>query len=457
MRTSLLVFFLLPIVIIAQPAGSSKPLATSANLFSYRDYSSDRTLTEVNIYISQSQFYSLPELQRDSLDIIAEVFAGDEMVSRGWHLLPLVTYLADSLRESFLDQFVFALEPGTYRIKITVQNRNNRLRLLGDLRDEFTVEDYRGRNVSASSMLISDLMKQADGTEERFVRYGMYIQPYPLGLFSKSKMVMFYLAEFYGLNAASRDDYKLRLEIFSGNGSLVKTIADAELRWLEDRAIVIGGQNVMALSGGSYLLSATVYDGALRIAKTTGVFDVLSKKSEKAMQAASVVQINPEYHGMTEAEIDDEVYVIKYIVPENTYNRFENADLRTKKILLTSFWDANDYQKETPENEFRSMYKELVVYVRSEYSERGQDGVDTDMGRITLLYGRPDEVNRRVDDDLAGQTVELWRYLNHQAIFLFVQEDFIGSLRLVHSTMRGELSDPDWEEYLRNNPDLLTD
>jgi hypothetical protein len=103
------------------------------------------------------------------------------------------------------------------------------------------------------------------------------------------------------------------------------------------------------------------------------------------------------------------------------------------------------------------MYKELVVYVRSEYSERGQDGVDTDMGRITLLYGRPDEVNRRVDDDLAGQTVELWRYLNHQAIFLFVQEDFIGSLRLVHSTMRGELSDPDWEEYLRNNPDLLTD
>jgi hypothetical protein len=117
----------------------------------------------------------------------------------GWHLLPLATYLADSLRESFLDQFVFALEPGTYRIKITVQNRNNRLRLLGDLRDEFTVEDYRGRSVSASSMLISDLMQQADGAEERFVRYGMYIQPYPIGLFSKSKMVMFYLAEFYGL------------------------------------------------------------------------------------------------------------------------------------------------------------------------------------------------------------------------------------------------------------------
>ena len=171
--------------------------------------------------------------------------------------------------------------------------------------------------------------------------------------------------------------------------------------------------------------------------------------------AANKAEIDPIYFAKTEDEIDDEIYFIKYIMNEKTWQDIKNLDYQRKRINLTRFWKTNDYIKETEDNEFKAHYFKLVEYVRENYNDRTIDGVDTDMGRVILVYGKPDYINSDIDDEIARQSVEYWRYNNFQAFFLFVQENFIGPYNLVHSSMRGEIADPKWADYLQSNPDIV--
>ena len=164
----------------------------------------------------------------------------------------------------------------------------------------------------------------------------------------------------------------------------------------------------------------------------------------------------PELADLSEYEIDDEIHFLKYILKDQLKRKLKKATLKEKKIILTKFWEKNDYDKNTKINEFRRDYLKLVKYARENFSDSRNDGVDTDMGRIVLLYGIPDQRQKIVDDEIVGQNVEVWTYNKYSGYdFVFVQENYVGPYILVHTNMQGEVSSRYWEDYLRKNRDKI--
>jgi hypothetical protein len=79
----------------------------------------------------------------------------------------------------------------------------------------------------------------------------------------------------------------------------------------------------------------------------------------------------------------------------------------------------------------------------------GRNGWHTDRGRIYILYGEPDEVERFPNSDNV-KPYEIWHYHQIESGVMFIFVDRTGSedYTLVHSTKRGEVQDSNWEQYL---------
>ena len=95
-------------------------------------------------------------------------------------------------------------------------------------------------------------------------------------------------------------------------------------------------------------------------------------------------------------------------------------------------------------------YLQLVEYVDETYREMGREGWKTDRGRIFLIYGNPDEIDRHPSVGTA-KPYEIWRHHGIEAgvEFVFIDRFGYGQYILVHSTKRGELRDNTWQRLLR--------
>lgn len=99
---------------------------------------------------------------------------------------------------------------------------------------------------------------------------------------------------------------------------------------------------------------------------------------------------------------------------------------------LQSFWDAfwlrRDPSPDTPRNENHDEFLRRVDYVNANYTAIDA-GWRTDMGRIYIRYGPPDQVER-IPFSADGPPREIWVYEARQLRFLFVDTEGFGRFRL---------------------------
>lgn len=113
-----------------------------------------------------------------------------------------------------------------------------------------------------------------------------------------------------------------------------------------------------------------------------------------------------------------------------------------KALFYDNFWNERPGE--------HAGYLERNRVVASRFSALGKEGWETDMGRVYLIYGEPDEV----EADAFSTTQAPWEvwtyYSSEQESFVF--GDLIGSgdYLQIHSTVEGEVSYPNWQGMLQN-------
>jgi GWxTD domain-containing protein len=154
------------------------------------------------------------------------------------------------------------------------------------------------------------------------------------------------------------------------------------------------------------------------------------------------------YDTMTEAELDAEFDGASYIATSEDKKVFQGLDLAGKRQFLKRFWLLRDQNPGTPENEFRQEYLRRLQYVNRHFGT-GKPGWKSDRGRIYLVYGKPDEVERFPSSG-ESRAYEVWHYYHIQGgvLFVFVDVRGFGDYILVHSTARNELHDENWERWI---------
>jgi GWxTD domain-containing protein len=207
------------------------------------------------------------------------------------------------------------------------------------------------------------------------------------------------------------------------------------------------------LHSGSYQLQIEVTDHGNedRVTRTVPFhiykeMDFVNKSGSKVTSGS--LDENP-YAEVDEDALDREFKLCRYIATKEEKNRYGKLDLEEKRRFMNKFWKIRDKDLYTYENEFKRNYLDRVDYANGHFSYQEKEGWKTDRGRILLQYGMPDEIER-FPSDIYAKAFQIWHYyrLEGGIRFYFVDVRGFGDLRLVHSTSRNEIRDPQWQRWL---------
>ncbi|MBI3189027.1 MAG: GWxTD domain-containing protein [Ignavibacteriales bacterium] len=153
---------------------------------------------------------------------------------------------------------------------------------------------------------------------------------------------------------------------------------------------------------------------------------------------------------MTEKQIDNEFAEAVYLANGSDKEQYEQlTDVEAKRRFIAQFWQKRDPDPSTPFNELRIEYRKRIEQANQQYARGFVPGWKTERGRVFVVYGQCDDVERFTSTEEANP-YEVWHYNNLQGgvVFIFVDWKNIGDYILVHSTYRQEARNENWyEEY----------
>ncbi len=149
---------------------------------------------------------------------------------------------------------------------------------------------------------------------------------------------------------------------------------------------------------------------------------------------------------MAEEKVDKRFAQARYISSqkeEEVYSQLGSVD--SKRMFMFKFWRERELENPGLQKEYYSRVK----YANNHLEGPGEKGWGTDRGRVYIVYGEPSETIRRTSSS-GDEPFEIWIYhgLEGGGRFLFVDELGNDDYELVSSTVRGEIYDPTWDEYL---------
>ncbi|NIN01253.1 MAG: GWxTD domain-containing protein [candidate division Zixibacteria bacterium] len=364
---------------------------------------------------------------------------GNEVENRMWNSMCKVNDVkeAQSVDYLIIDQVGTDLRPGKYQIQLKATDVNSMA--AGEVSVQAQVKEF-----SAGRLQLSDLELafsiEADTTGGRLTKAGQKVRPNPLRAFTHKGGMVYFYAELYNLayHASAKQEYELSFRVLDTAGKKVKDFGKQTKVKPGNSAVVMSGINISTLAGGEYVLQLEAKDKETgKKTSTSKNFVVIRQLSEEEFIAEQIKSFKQE---------------VVYIALPGELDMFDQLNFQGKKSFMDEFWRKRDSDPETPENESKLEHYRRLNYANAQFSRtrESNDGWNTDMGRVYIVYGEPSEIERHVSSR-GSKPREQWNYheLEGGAYFIFVDEDGYGVYRLVHSNYKGEINDSQWEERIR--------
>jgi GWxTD domain-containing protein len=338
------------------------------------------------------------------------------------------------------------LPPGNYTAQAVVADLVNKT--TNEVHYPVTVPDFAttALNISNIELGYNIVDKSGDTLASRndvLVKNTQKVYPDCRGLVGPSRPRLLFYSEVYNFDFDPAQDnaYTLELSILNDSGQVAYAEGVQTLTKPGRDAVVARGINVGALDPGLYTLRLAVTD------PSSGQ----TVSAEKAFE-----KVVPQAAGLTPQEADRIRDIIAYIAHPDELSTFDRLNPVGQRNFWDKFWRDRDPTPGTPENEAKLEHLQRMNYANERFSVGFSDRTDgwrTDMGRIYIIHGPPDHVER-YPYTLERPAGEMWFYdqlpNQGQAYFLFIDEGGYGEYNLVHSTARGERRDPFWEQQIRD-------
>lgn len=134
-------------------------------------------------------------------------------------------------------------------------------------------------------------------------------------------------------------------------------------------------------------------------------------------------------------------------------------DKESREEFIKEFWAKRDPDPDTEENEFKQEFFKRVEYANQRFKE-GIPGWKTDRGRIYIIFGLPDKIERNpfiLDSNIKG--LLLWIYYRYDFAIEFVDKRGNGTYTFdpytgVHGDFFAALEEVKQEQIFRTEGDL---
>ncbi|MCZ7558129.1 MAG: GWxTD domain-containing protein [Bacteroidia bacterium] len=370
----------------------------------------------------------------------------EDPVLKAWRVPVQLQDTANLEQRSLIGRVNFLLKPGRYNI--TVIGRDEHQAALSDsVAMLYEVRGFGPKNPLFSDIeLASSIERAEEDAANIFYKNTLEVIPNPALLYGKQLPNVLYYAELYN---GDLEHFMVKSEIVSSYGKTMISTAKKRSGKHPSR-VEVGSLNTSTLPSGVYTLILSLGDttGQMKLSQSK-MFYVFNPDIPLDTAAAVAVAdlIAAEFTAMSESELDDQFAMATYICSKDERNIWKSlSGAEPKKKFLTKFWRDRDPDYSTPSNEAYDVYKQLIAAANEQFRTAYRKGWKSDRGRVFILYGPPDYVERRSNEsDMKPH--EIWRYDNIEGgvEFVFVDRGGFNDYELVHSTKRNEISNEDWQ------------
>ena len=208
--------------------------------------------------------------------------------------------------------------------------------------------------------------------------------------------------------------------------------------------------NVASISSGKYYYEIILSDtlgNELAISQRP-IF--LYNPQIESVHTTAISARSAEFAGLSSEELAEEFKTAEYVArseDKKIFDKLKMADER--RGFLEKFWTRIENEELGRSDITRAIYLQRVQTSNQRYRTLGKDGWRTDRGRVYIINGEPDEI-QRFPSSQDSKPYEIWSY--HQieggVEFIFIDLAGFNEYTLVHSTKRGEIQDVSWEQFL---------
>ncbi|MBZ0199579.1 MAG: GWxTD domain-containing protein [Ignavibacteriaceae bacterium] len=310
--------------------------------------------------------------------------------------------------------------------------------------------------VSISDLELASSIQQSDDKNSIFYKNTYEVVPHPGIIYGASVPVIYFYAELYNLdNNIGSEFLQIEQILVNSNGKNVykkKKLVPRKTSTM----VEVGAINAIKFASGSYTLAITVSDSvknsAIYSAKKLFVYNP-SVIDSSMYNVGDNKLLFSEFASMSDEELNYNYSIAKYIATSQEIKQWDKLSSEEgKQKYLFDFWRGRDQILDTPVNEYQRDYMRRVEYANEHYSNIQRKGWKTDRGRIFITYGEPSEIER-YPNQVDTKPYETWVYHQLEGGVIFVFADLTGfsDYQLIHSTMRGELSDETWQRKINTN------
>ena len=455
-----LIFVLLPLAQVGLAQ-----ISTSDSLTVWLDYACFKFNPQQDSLLGPGQklayveiYYALDRSQLDTsavedihailnLSMKIEDFQQNNIDSLSW-TVGCTVFPTDAAQTNFIlyDLQALQLLAGEYILNFQVNQANTSK--VGRQKMTLKVPDFSDQHLKLSDIQLA-LGADPDTSESKFVKAGRMILPNATKIYGATSPVLYFYSEAYNLSPGSADNtYNVSYSILDSLGNIYKEYPSSSIKKPGSSSVILSGLNISTLPNGKYQLQINLED-PLSHSKATAKKEFWVRKETPATQLTSEERFVPQ----NEQEAEIIRAELSYIATQDELRMYDQLNLTGKQAFVKEFWNKKDPDPLTPVNEFKIQFYQRIFEANQMFASQSDDrktGWRTNQGRIYVVYGKPDFIERH-HYTRQVKPWEKWIYNNLQggAYFIFSDEDGYGVFRLVHSTARGEKNDPDWEKALQ--------
>lgn len=348
-------------------------------------------------------------------------------------------------------QFIYAhpilLSPGQYRLVTKLTDHIAKLDASRSL--PLDVGNFSNDSLALSDIQMAASIQKAAGAASVLDKNNLRITPNPQCLYGDGQENLTFYAELYNLRDAGKEPgaYQVDYIIENGKGEFLNRLPGKSRRKTGSRAAIYAAFEISTLASGTYRLRLEARDQDTGGRATAFKKFMVFRREEDLAKAGGREQ--NVYSNLDAAALQAYFDKLSYIVISEEKAVFHQLDLSGKQNFLVEFWRRRDPTPGTPKNEFKDDYIQRLVQAQANFSAGNTEGWKTDRGRIFLTYGAPNHIDREPDSP-DKNAFEIWSYndLEGGAQFIFIDVSSNSNYKLVHSTYRREVNDPNWQFYL---------
>lgn len=342
-----------------------------------------------------------------------------------------------------------------YMLKLNIADANDTATNI--IKHSQAVDMIFNNNIVALSsiQLISEF--EPSSSPSYYSKHGWEYFPYFSNFYPEYVNSLSFWTEVYHTNIIGENvDIIADITIVPSNQSevLVKEYHSTKTLKSSQNTLVMNTFDISDLPSGNYLLKIEIKDTQNIIYAYSSLFFQRSNPSVMQTQAQSVENVPFD----TLKRYLDYMHVIANDQERTFIDKFKSEEQYEDGLnFFYRFWNTRN--PEDPQAAWAEYYNR-VLQVNYNYSTLRFKGYKTDRGVCYLKYGPPAEIEPH-NFDGTRYPYEIWRYYNVpngqvNVYFVFYNPDKVSkNYRLLHSTVKGELQFPNWEQEVQSGGAIL--